>query len=139
MPSIWNAPSPTKQMTGRFGCANFAAIAYGTPGTIVARFPESEARLPFFSFTCRANQFVDDPESAVTIASSGNTSDSSCATRWGFIGWASSRERFSTISHHRCTLFSMSSRQLRSSLRMRCGRSARSVSFASPTSMTSAG
>src|SRR5690242_21895432 len=55
--------------------------------------PESEARLPRFSFTWRAYQFVDDPESAAMIASCGNTCDSSCATRCGFIGSPRSEER----------------------------------------------
>src|SRR3954465_14798862 len=107
MPSIWKAPSPTKQMTGRPGCANFAAIAYGTPGTIVASVPESEARFPLRSFSWRAYQFVDEPESAVMIASSGSTCESSCTTRCGFIGSASIIERRSTMSHQSRALSSI--------------------------------
>ena len=122
-------------MTGRPGCANFAAIAYGTPGTIVASVPESEARFPLRSFNWRANQFVEEPESAVTIASSGSTCESSWTTRCGFIGSASIMARRSTMSHQSSTFASIFSRQRRSSLRTRCGSSARSVSFASPISM----
>src|SRR5919201_2162849 len=86
IPFIWNAPSPTKAITGRSGYANFAATAYGVPGPIVARVPDSDAMLPFFIFSCRAHQFVDEPESAVTIASAGRRCESSQTTRWGFIG-----------------------------------------------------
>ena len=139
MPSIWNAPSPTKPMTGRPGCANFAAIAYGTPGTIVASVPESEASFPWRSFRWRANQFVDEPESAVMIASSGSSCESSRTTRCGLIGSASIIDRRSTMSHQSLTLASICSRQPRSSLRTRCGTSAFSVSFASPISCTSIG
>src|SRR5690242_21182434 len=62
--------------------------------------PESEARLPRFSFTWRAYQFVDDPESAAMIASCGNTCDSSCATRCGFIGSPRSEEHTSELQSH---------------------------------------
>src|SRR5919204_2893106 len=44
IPFIWNAPSPMNAITGFSGCANFAAIAYGAAGPIVARLPESEER-----------------------------------------------------------------------------------------------
>ena len=91
------------------------------------------------SFSWRANQFVEEPESAVMIASSGSTCESSCTTRCGFIGSASISERRSTISHQSRTFSSICSRQPRSSLRTRCGSSASSVSFASPMSCTSAG
>src|SRR6266480_2090854 len=39
MPFICIAPSPTSATAGRCGWQNFAAIAYGTPGPIVARVP----------------------------------------------------------------------------------------------------
>ncbi len=68
MPFISIAPSPTVAMTGRSGCASFAAIAYGTPGPIVASPPESEAIMPRRSFTSRAYQSAEEPESAVRIA-----------------------------------------------------------------------
>ncbi len=43
MPFICIAPSPTSAITVRSGCAYLAAIAYGTPGPMVASPPESEA------------------------------------------------------------------------------------------------
>ena len=54
MPFIWIAPSPTSAITGRSGYANFAAIAYGTPGPIVASVPESDAIIPARSLQRRA-------------------------------------------------------------------------------------
>jgi len=42
IPFICMAPSPTSAMTGRPGWPNFAPMAYGTPGPIVARVPDSE-------------------------------------------------------------------------------------------------
>src|SRR5437588_3166275 len=65
MPFIWKAPSPMNAITAFSGCANFAAIEYGAAGPIVASVPESEDRIPARSFTWRAHQFVEDPESAV--------------------------------------------------------------------------
>ena len=139
MPFIWKAPSPTKAITGRFGCANLAAIAYGTPGPIVASVPESEAMFPRRRRSCRAHQFVDEPESAVTIASSGSRCDSSWTTRCGFIGSASCIARSSLIRHHSRTFSSIVSRQARSSLRLSRPFSSVSVSFASPIRKTSTG
>jgi hypothetical protein len=45
-PFICIAPSPTRAMATRSGCANFAAIAYGTPAPIEASVPDSEAIIP---------------------------------------------------------------------------------------------
>src|SRR5581483_139381 len=53
MPFIWNAPSPTQAIATRSGKANLAAITYGTPGPIVARFPESEPMMPSWNFRSR--------------------------------------------------------------------------------------
>ena len=71
MPFICMAPSPTSAIAGRFGCVDLAAIAYGTPGPIVASVPESDARWDGLTLTSRAYQFAEEPESALMIASSG--------------------------------------------------------------------
>src|SRR5690348_11948179 len=86
MPFIWNAPSPTIAMTGRSGCANFAAIAYGTPGPIVASPPDNDAIMPSRILRTRAYQFADEPESQVRITRSGSLGDNSQNTRCGLIG-----------------------------------------------------
>src|SRR5439155_17028891 len=67
IPFIWKAPSPTSAKTGRSGCANFAAIAYGTPGPIVASVPESDAIIPFRILMSRAYQLAAEPESAARM------------------------------------------------------------------------
>lgn len=46
IPFICIAPSPTKAIPGRSGCAHFAPMAYGTPGPMVASVPDSEPRTP---------------------------------------------------------------------------------------------
>ncbi len=62
------APSPTSAMTGRSGCANLAAIAYGTAAPMEARPPESEHIMPDRIFRSRAYQLAQEPESEVMIA-----------------------------------------------------------------------
>src|SRR5207248_11319828 len=89
IPFINIAPSPTVAVTTRSGDANFAAIAYGTPGRMVARFPESDAIIPRRIFKSRANQFAAEPESATIMQLSGKRGDNSQKTRWGLIGLAS--------------------------------------------------
>src|SRR6266545_362583 len=138
-PFICIAPSPTSAIATRYGCANFAAIAYGTPGPIVARVPESDASIPLRTLTSRANQFAAEPESEVRMQLSGSREESSQNTRWGLIGSASVIARASISSHQSRTCFSIRSRQERSDFGSRCGSSARSVSFASPTRFTSIG
>lgn len=73
MPFICIAPSPTSAIAGRSGCANFAPIAYGTPGPIVASVPDSDERMPGRMVRCRAYQLAVEPESEVTIALSGSS------------------------------------------------------------------
>src|ERR1700743_3226875 len=72
MPFICMAPSPENAITGRWGWANFAPIAYGTAGPIVARLPDSEPRMPPRKRRLRAYQFAAARESAVTMALSGS-------------------------------------------------------------------
>ena len=139
MPFIWKAPSPMNAITAFSGCANFAAIEYGAAGPIVASVPESEDRIPARSFTWRAHQFVEDPESAVRMHPSGSRWDSSWATSCGFMGSPGSLARSSHTRHHSSTSFSIFSRQARSSLRSSFGISSFRVSFASPTSIASIG
>src|SRR5690349_24731986 len=99
MPIICMAPSPTNAMAIRFGKANFAAIAYGSAGHIVARFPEREAIIPLRILISRAYQFAVDPESAERIQSSGSFFDSSKKTLCGLIGLAEFIARASIIFH----------------------------------------
>jgi len=139
IPFIWKAPSPTNATTGRSGWANFAATAYGTPGPIVARLPESEASIPLRTRSWRAHQFVEEPESAVRMQPSGSCFDSSWTTLCGLIGSPSIIARSSTSRHHSSTLFSTCSRHERSSLRRSSGMRPWSASFASPTRLTSMG
>jgi hypothetical protein len=47
---ICMAPSATKAMPGRSGCAHFAPITYGTAGPIVAKVPDNEPRTPAGNF-----------------------------------------------------------------------------------------
>src|SRR4051812_45409438 len=77
LPFICIAPSPTSAIATRSGNANFAATAYGTPGPIVARLPESDAIIPLRSTTSRAYQFAAEPESAASTQPSGRRDDSS--------------------------------------------------------------
>src|ERR1043166_671923 len=81
MPFINIAPSPTVAMTARSGKANLAEMAYGTPGPMVARFPESDAIIPRRTLRSRANQLAAEPESATIMQLSGNRGDSSQNTR----------------------------------------------------------
>ena len=138
-PFICMAPSPTSAITGRSGCTNFAATAYGTPGPIVASVPESDAIMSRRSLRSRANQFADEPESAVRMQRSGSRDESSQKTRCGLIGSASSWARRSISCHQSWTLSAICSCQPRSVFSSSSGRSARSVSRASPTSCTSIG
>src|SRR5438132_7102223 len=103
IPFIWNAPSPTIATTARSGNANFAAIAYGVPGPIVARLPERDAFIPLRSLRSPANQVVDQPESAQTIAPSGTPSESSQRTRDGAIGSISSWDVSASLRHQSAT------------------------------------
>src|SRR5437879_6112377 len=100
MPFIWNAPSPMQAMATRSGNANFAAITYGTPGPMVARFPESDPIIPLRNFRSRAYQLAVDPESAATMQRSGSRGDSSQNTRCGLIGFAEVMARVSSSFHH---------------------------------------
>ena len=139
MPSIWKAPSPVRPMTGRFGCANFALIAYGTPGTMVASVPDSDPRMPSRSMQWRAYQFVADPLSEVMITSSGSRRLSSQNTSSGLTGSASWCARSSSTRRQASTSLSMVSRQDRSTFGSSIGSRAVRVSLASPTSETSLG
>ena len=76
MPPICIAPSPTSAIATRSGNANLAAIAYGTPGTIVARLPDSIAFMPRRILMWRAYQFAAEPESLERIAFSGSWRES---------------------------------------------------------------
>src|SRR5437763_13626264 len=89
MPFSCMAPSPQQAMATRSGNANFAAITYGTPGPIVARFPDSDPIMPRRNFRSRAYQLAVDPESAEMMHLSGNRFDASQKTRCGLIGFAS--------------------------------------------------
>lgn len=89
-----------------------------------------------WNLRCLAYQFAEEPESAVTIALPGSRDDSSWNSRIGLIGSASTMASAFITSDQRVTLDSMSSRQDLSSLRRRCGMSARSVAAASPTRLT---
>src|SRR6478735_11288302 len=98
---------------------------------MVAKVPDTDARMPERSLTHRANQLVEEPESAVTIALSGRRSDNSHATRIGFTGFAVSRHCRSSVSHQRVTLRSTPARHDWSALGRKCGIRAPSVAFAS--------
>ena len=102
-PFICMAPSPSNTITGRPGWPNLAPMPYGTPGPIVARFPDSEPRTSPRNFSCRAYQFAEEPESAAMIASSGSRTDSSWNRRSGLTGSASTIASASMTSHHRVT------------------------------------
>src|SRR3954452_19041064 len=115
-PFICMAPSPTNAIAGRSGWANLAPIAYGTAGPIVAKVPDKDPLAPLGNRRHLAYQFVDDPESAVTMALLGSCSDSSHTTRIGFTGVAVNIACRSMVSHHRLTFFSTCSRQERSSV-----------------------
>lgn len=80
------APSPTSAMTGRSGCANLAAMAYGTAAPMEARPPEREAIIPRRMRKSRAYQLAQEPESLVRITRSGKRGESSHVTRWGLTG-----------------------------------------------------
>ena len=82
---------------------------------------------------------VDEPESAVTMAFSGNLCDSSQAMRMGFTGLADNMLCRSIVSHHRVTPCSTPSRQDRSFLGSTSGSSAVSALSASATMFTSVG
>src|SRR3954470_5899326 len=67
IPSICMAPSPTMATGTRSGYANLAAIAYGTAGHMLDKFPESDAIIPSRIFIFLASQKAEVPESAVMI------------------------------------------------------------------------
>src|SRR3954453_6141720 len=126
-------------MTGRSGQPILAPIPYGTPGPMVARLPDSDPRIRPLKRSIRAYQLADEPESAVTIASSGNLGDSSPNSSIGLTGSASTAASFAIVSHQRATSDSMPSRHERSVLRSSNGANAPSVAAASPTRLTSYG
>src|SRR5680860_270121 len=64
-------------------------MPYGTPGPIVASVPDSDPRMFPVNLSCRAYQLAAEPESALTMASSGSRVDSSENRRIGLIGSAS--------------------------------------------------
>src|ERR1700712_226110 len=100
-------------------------MAYGTAAPIEARPPDSEADWPRWTRKSLAYQFAQDPLSLVTTASLGSNGDISHTTRCGFTGVASALARSSSLLHQAATPFSISSRQLRLSLRCSCGLSSR--------------
>src|SRR5215217_2520226 len=106
---------------------------------MVASVPDTDPRIPARNRTHLAYQLVDEPESAVTIASSGSCSESSHATRMGLTGSAASRLCRRTVSHHRLTPLSMVSRHDGSALGRRYGISAPRAAFASATMLISVG
>ena len=139
MPFICMAPSPTSAITVRSGKANLAAMAYGTPGPMLARPPDRLAFMPLRNLISRAYQFAAEPESQVRMALSGRRGDSSQNTRCGLTGLASFMARASITRHQRATFSSISVCQPRSVLRSSKGISARKVARASPTRLHSIG
>src|SRR3954453_242413 len=133
------APSPTTAMTGRSGCANLAAIAYGTAAPIDASPPDSEHFMPRRIFRSRAYQLAQEPESLVMIALSGSSGDNSQVTRCGLIGFAAAMARLYRVFHHLAVDPLARFRQARSVFCSNIGSSARSVSVLSPTRLTSIG
>src|SRR5262247_287580 len=93
-------PSPTNATDCRSGYAICAAIAYGKPGAMVARFPDSECIWPRFAGICRAHQVAIVPESQEMMAVSDNRFPSSHATTCGFIGVSILVPWASMIDHH---------------------------------------
>src|SRR5205085_3242131 len=112
---------------------------YGTPGPIVARFPDSDPIMPRRNFRSRAYQLAVDPESAEMMHLSGNRFDASQKTRCGLIGFASFMARSSRTFHHVFTSSSIFVRQSRFVFGLRSGMSARNVSALSPVRLTSIG
>src|SRR6201993_3138982 len=108
-------------MATRSGKANFAAMTYGTPGPIVARFPDSDPIMPSRNLRSRAYQLAVDPESAAMMQRSGSFGDSSQNTRSGLIGSAGVMARSSTSFHHSTISFSIFSRHERLVLRFNSG------------------
>src|SRR5680860_270123 len=102
-------------------------MPYGTPGPIVASVPDSDPRMFPVNLSCRAYQLAAEPESALTMASSGSRVDSSENRRIGLIGSASTIASASIVSHQSDTFFSRSLRHERSWLRSRSGIRARKV------------
>src|SRR5215471_5222678 len=139
IPFICIAPSPTIAIAILSGNQNFAAIAYGTPGPIVARLPDKEAIIPLLIFRSRANQLAAEPESEVRMQESGNRGESSQKTRCGLIGLALLMALASSTFHHLAILFSIVCRQERSSFRFKYGINNFRVTCASPTKLISVG
>src|SRR5256885_333376 len=137
--SIVKPPSPTNATDCRFGYAIFAAIAYGSPGAIVARLPEQENICPRLIEMGRAAHVVIVPESVEMIASSARRSLSAWATTCGLSGISSRCVRVSISSRHAFMPACARSRKARSPRCARSGSSACSVAFASPHRPTSTG
>ena len=106
---------------------------------MVARLPESDAIMDGFTFTSRAHQLAEEPESQVRMTSSGSRDDISQKTRCGLMGSASDMARSSIMRHHSFTSSSTFSRQPRSLFFSSMGISAWSVSLESPWRLTSMG
>src|SRR3569833_1794044 len=98
-PFICMAPSPTRVLFGWWGWANIALMTYGPPGPIVVSVFDSEPRMSPRMRRLRADQLVEDPESAVTMAFSGIRFDSSDTIAIGFPGSATTAASFSTVTH----------------------------------------
>ncbi|CAM5649063.1 hypothetical protein SANTM175S_02662 [Streptomyces antimycoticus] len=139
MPFICMAPSPTMASAGRSGWANLAPMTYGTPGPMVARVPDSEPRMDPRMRRWRAYQFAAEPESAARITSWGSRASRAWTTYSGLMGSASTAARRSMTCHQRAVSFSIFLRHDPCFLRFSWGSSARSVSRASPTRLTSKG
>ncbi len=105
----------------------------------MARVPDSDPRMVPRNLRLRAYQLVEEPESAVTIASSGMRWDSSWTTRIGLTGSASTIACCSIVSSQEATFRSIFSLQPRRPRRSSFGMSADSVAPASPTRLTSVG
>src|SRR5439155_16533932 len=121
------------------GCANLAAIAYGTAAPIEASPPDSEHIMPRRILRSRAYQLAQDPESLVMIARSGRRGDNSQATRCGLIGSAGCIARSSSVFHQSRVQPSMLLRQVWSDFSSKNGNRERKVSAASPARLTSIG
>src|SRR3954469_20626673 len=106
---------------------------------MVAKVPDNEPRTPSRKLRQRAYQLVDEPESAVTIASDGSRSESSQAIRIGFTGLADNLLCRSRVSHQRPTFSSIVSRQDLSCLRCSNGISSSRVAAAPAKMLSSVG
>src|SRR5579863_5007191 len=137
--SMENPPSPTNPTHCRPGYAIWAAMVYGSPGAIVARFPDKVCIWPRLAGTCRAHQVAIVPLSQLTIASSRKRWPSSRATTCGFMGLSVRVARLSMALRQSRMPACAASRKLRFSLRFKSGISSRNVLRLSPTSPASTG